>query len=269
MLSIQSFDQSHPARVPPGFRALLPNVNISFSPFGDSGASGTDALGQVPVAASLGAVGGGVGGLGGLAGFGPFSAAAVDGLTKSSGSVGPQAAVAPFSAGGSFDLSGGGLTPGLGSSALNGGLPGLAAPPSASEVSLLHQLSSSGSLPGAQLPGSQLSSQLQSLLQGANSGASSTIGSGRAVASDTGNSGRWAPGRTGTEGLMPGWDGLLAKTDDGLMSESAHKDQGGMNSARGGKKEGGGGDRGGKGKKRGGTSNRSNKGGEPKPAHGK
>ena len=265
-----------------GFRALLPNVNISFSPFGDRGGpSGSEGLlhGQVSAAPSLGAVGS----LGSL-GFGSFSTPAVGGIAQvSAASVGPAGAVFGSGSGGasaglgagSFEMPSGGLSTGLGSAALNGGssLPGLGGTaPSTSEVSLLHQLS--GPLPGAQLPGSQLSSQLQSLLQGANGASGSTIGSGRVVGGAGGgdSNGRWASSRA-PDGLMPGWmasDGLLpTKAEDGAPASegSLHKEQGG-NSARGGKKEGGNGDRGGKGgKKRGGANNRSNKGGEAKPAH--
>jgi len=260
-----------------GFRALLPNVNISFSPFGDRGGpSGSEGLlhGQVSAAPSLGAVGS----LGSL-GFGSFSAPAVGGIAQvsaagavfGSGSGGASAGLGA----GSFEMPSGGLSTGLGSAALNGGssLPGLGGTaPSTSDVSLLHQLS--GPLPGAQLPGSQLSSQLQSLLQGANGASGSTIGSGRLVGGAGGgdSNGRWASSRA-PDGLMPGWmasDGLLpTKAEDGAPASegSLQKEQGG-NSARGGKKEGGNGDRGGKGgKKRGGANNRSNKGGEAKPAH--
>eukprot|EP00325_Prymnesiales_sp_UTEX-LB-985_P026056 CAMPEP_0174728646 /NCGR_PEP_ID=MMETSP1094-20130205/52129_1 /TAXON_ID=156173 /ORGANISM="Chrysochromulina brevifilum, Strain UTEX LB 985" /LENGTH=827 /DNA_ID=CAMNT_0015930611 /DNA_START=112 /DNA_END=2595 /DNA_ORIENTATION=+ len=269
-----------------GFRALLPNVNISFSPFGDrAGPQVNDGLahGQISAGSTLGSVGG----LGGLTAFGSFSAPAVGCLAQPSTiPVGPASGAFSNGSGsgsvsvgaGSFEMPGG-LSTGLGSAALNGGssLPGLGGAPATSDLSLLHQLS--GPLPGAQLPGSQLSSQLQSLLQGAN-GSSSAIGSGRAVGgvvgagATTDTNGRWPNGRTG-EGLSS-WlpsEGLLStKSEDGAPSSEGllHKEPGAGNSARGGKKEGGGGgdSRGGKGKKRGGTNNRSNKGSEAKPAHG-
>ncbi len=230
-----------------GFRALLPNVNISFSPFGDTaGPAQADGLApQGPPVASSNSLGA-VGGLGGLAGFGGFGASGVGSLGQPAAAT-PSGGAVPFSSsssgglgGSAFDLPGGGLSSGLGAAALNGnaGLPGLGgSTSSAGEVSILHQLSSSsGQLPGAQL---QLSSQLQSLLQGAN-GSSSAVGSSRAADNTH----------------MPGWEGLLAK------GEEHPKEQAGGNSAR--KKEGGGSERGGKGKKRGGTSNRG-KSGEAKP----
>ena len=232
-----------------GFRALLPNVNISFSPFGDSaGPSQADGLapqGPVAVPKSLGVVGG----MGGL-GFGAFGASGVGSLGQPSAAAPVVGSATPFSSstsgglGGSFELPGGGLGSGFGAAALNGGagLPGLGGTPSSTgEVSILHQLSSSGQLPGAQL---QLSSQLQSLLQGANG---STRATGLSHAAESAH--------------MPGWEGLLTKGDE------QPKEQAGGSSAR--KKEGGGSERGGKGKKRGGTSNRS-KSGEAKlqpPAH--
>lgn len=250
-----------------GFRALLPNVNISFSPFGDAGgapqADGLAAPGSAAVGG--GSALGAAGGLGGLAGFGGFGPSAVGSLAPQ----GPSAAVgpvsAPFSAGGSAGLCGssfessfempGGLSTRLGSAALNGGagLPGLGGPPpsASGDVSLLQQLSSSSSGPLPGVPGTQqhqLSSQLQSLLAGTN-GSSAAVGSGRAVGG-------------GGEAHMPGWDGLLPKGGD-----EQPKEQSGGSSAR--KKEGGGNERGGKGKKRGGTSNRGGKTGEakPPPAH--
>jgi len=270
-----------------GFRALLPNVNISFSPFGDRGGpQGSDGLahGQASAAPALGAVGG----LGGLTAFGTFSAPAVGGLAQPSAApVGPASGAFGNGSGGggggsvgvavgSFEMPGG-LSTGLGSAALNGGSSLPVGAPSTSEVSLLHQLS--GPLPGAQLPGSQLSSQLQSLLQGANGSSSSAIGSGRAVGGGAAveTNGRWSNGRT-ADGLMSSWlpsDALLsAKNEDGAPASEGllHKEPGGGGSARGGKKEGGGGDsRGGKGgKKRGGTNNRSNKGSDAttKAGHG-
>ena len=231
-----------------GFRALLPNVNISFSPFGDSaGPSQADGLapqGPVAVPKSLGVVGG----MGGLR-FGAFGASGVGSLGQPSAAAPVVGCATPFSSstsgglGGSFELPGGGLGSGFGASALNGGagLPGLGGTSSSTgEVSILHQLSSC-QLPGAQL---QLSSHLQSLLQGAN-------GSSRAT----------GPSRAADSAHMPGWEGLLTKGDE------QPKEQAGGSSAR--KKEGGGSERGGKGKKRGGTSNRG-KSGEAKlqpPAH--
>jgi len=242
-----------------GFRALLPNVNISFSPaFGDGAAplqtEGSLAPPGAPPMAGAAPSLGGLGGLGGFGGFGTGSGTgAVGNLAppSSANSIGPVSASfgtnrAASSLGvGSFDVGRGRLSSGLGSAALNGnaGLPGLGSAPSAAsaEISILHQLSSSSAqLPGAQL---QLSSQLQSLLQGANA-TSGAVGSGRATSG-------------GGETHMPGWDGLLDKGDE------PPKEHSGGNASR--KKEGGGNERGGKGKKRGGNPNRGGKSSEGKP----
>jgi len=341
-----------------GFRALLPNVNISFSAFGDGamppGALGGEALAQ-PAPAPAGLSLGSVGGLGGLAGFGAFGSSALSQQAKfasgcnglhasaphgsvgfsggecgnigaggtscssgninaptggvsesnsgacganvlgsagggSTGSLGSSSFVLGGAAGlvGPSDQLGGSFSTGLGSAALNGA--GSLSGGASSEVSLLSQLSSGGPLPGAQLPNSQLSSQLQSLLQGANSGnASSASGliqsSGRAVggallpSSDScppnslvggasaPSSGLWSG--SGAGGLMPGWlpsEGLLPlKGDDSgsvdgqsrdlaAGTKLAKKDVGGGSAANGGA------ERGAKAKKRGGTSNRGGKG---------
>ena len=265
-----------------GFRALLPNVNISFSPFGDTtgpmahGDGVSQSASLTSTASSLGAVGG----LGGLAGFSGFGTSGMSSLGPSSTPAAVGSASVAFAPGcvsglgGSFDLP----SDGLGSNALNGssGLPGLGSTPTTSE-SILQQLSSSsGQLPSAEL---QLSSQLQSLLQAAN-GPSAGMGCGRAL---------------GVEGHMPGWDGLLSSKGD-----EQPKEPGGNISAR--KKvrqvlhdplncpatfchsvvaslvlcslphalqDGGNEQRGGKGKKRGGTSNRGGKSSDPKlpPGH--
>ena len=283
------------------FRALLPNVNISFSPFDQQGGGGGGGEGVEQV---------GGGRLGGLFGnFGPSQpSGVVGGVGMGGGAVGVSGLSGSAPGGGAFG--GGGMGVGavgnsfdsgnslgvgtLGPSSLNGpSLPGLApGPPSKSEVSLLHQLTAGASagslaLPGAQLPSSHLSSQLQSLLQGngnAAPGQHQRIASGRAPGgggwqgSSRGADGRGADGRGADAaaggaggGSLPGWlqgDAMLGKAaEEAGAGEGSHKDGGG-HSARGSgsKKEAGGGDRGGKTKKRGGTNNRSK--GDSKPPHG-
>jgi len=323
-----------------GFRALLPNVNISFSAFGDGamppGALGGEVLQQAPAPAGLSL--GSVGGLGGLSGFGAFGSSALsqpqtfapscnglhasashssvgfnagecgslggggtscssgtingagggagestpNGGSGSTGSLGNISIVLGATAGlvGAGDQLGSSFSSSLGPAALNGG--GSLSGGAASEVSLLSQLSGAGPLPGAQLPNSQLSSQLQSLLQGANGRAvggallpnSDSCAPSSLVAGATApSSGLWSGSSAG--GLMPGWlpsEGLLPlKGDDSGDAQSrdlaaagklAKKDiTGGSAGANGGSTIANGGtDRGGKTKKRGGTSNRGGKG---------
>ncbi|KAL3893700.1 MAG: hypothetical protein SGPRY_014051, partial [Prymnesium sp.] len=290
-----------------GFRALLPNVNISFSAFSDGGAPiapgshGVEA--PAPSSAPLGLAS--VGGFGGL-GFGGFGSQGSK-FASSGNGLGSGAGTNHFSDGSSAVGNGGGSSfggdvfglrpssdhqlgnsfhPGLGSAALNSG-SSLAAS-GKSEVSLLGQLSGVGPLPGAQLPNSQLSSQLQSLLQGANatSSAGALQASGRAVggallpssqagqavlasASAPGN-GLWSG--NGASGLMPGWlpsEGLLPlKADDqGSADGSQSRDQSGGKALKKdvGMTSASATDRGSKAKKRGGTSNRGK--GDPKTAH--
>eukprot|EP00326_Haptolina_ericina_P023983 CAMPEP_0181190232 /NCGR_PEP_ID=MMETSP1096-20121128/12081_1 /TAXON_ID=156174 ORGANISM="Chrysochromulina ericina, Strain CCMP281" /NCGR_SAMPLE_ID=MMETSP1096 /ASSEMBLY_ACC=CAM_ASM_000453 /LENGTH=865 /DNA_ID=CAMNT_0023279429 /DNA_START=84 /DNA_END=2681 /DNA_ORIENTATION=+ len=339
-----------------GFRALLPNVNISFSAFGDGamppGALGSDVLAQPPAQAAAGLSLGSVGGLGGLVGFGAFGSSAlsqqpkfpsrcnglpnaphsstgfsgsecghvaggascasgggagsvvdigcgnVGGVSSASNSAGvcsgngggnPGVGSSAGLGGNSFALGSDqlacGFGAGLGSSALNGA--------ASSEVSLLSQLSASGPLPGAQLPNSQLSSQLQSLLQGANSGHSAAngltqssqraVGGGLLPNSDGSaaaaplvsgasppSSGLWSGSSAG--GLMPGWlpsEGLLPlKGDDsGLVDQQRDLSAAGKMGKKDVSGANGGADRGAKPKnKRGGTSNRGGKG-ESKPVH--
>lgn len=290
-----------------GFRALLPNVNISFSAFSDGGPMPPGSLGgEVPAPAPAGLGLGAVGGLGGLAGFGAFSSqqskfsTSCNGLHSSAargafsgadsvGAVGGSGAGGglggnSFVLGASGDQLGGGFSGGLGSAALNGG-NGLAGSCAPNDVSLLSQLSSSGPLPGA-----QLSSQLQSLLQGANSGASSSgsgpmQSSGRAVGgallpnSDTApqpslaagsapGAGLWSG--SGAGGLMPGWlqsEGLLPLKGDDQGSADGSQGRDPAGGKSAKKEVGGGADRGGKAKKRGGTANRGK--GDTKATHGK
>lgn len=299
-----------------GFRALLPNVNISFSPFGDSampppGAPGSSssAPSDVPVAAAPGL---GLGGLGALSHFGTFCGGAGAGAGALGGSAPAQQNFAPqkfsglqgggtttgaFStgshhasaapspatfpltgstgAGGAAELQAGNF--GLGPASLNGSgsLPTYPLPdrPAAasSEMPLLGQLSASTQLPGAQLGGSQLSSQLQSLLQGSCLGAvapsARAVGGGLLSAgADVSTSNVAQPGGTmwagsSAPGLMPGWvppEGLLNSQENG-STDAQLKDAAGMAGVKSGKKDNGGssgGDRGNKAKKRGGTNNR-------------
>jgi len=145
------------------FRALLPNVNISFTPFGSTAA--------LPC-------GGSVGSDGATCSERATNPVSEQGLAALSGCNfgGPAVGVDPTGACGSaFGAAGGCLGSTLTTAGLSGttGLPGLCAcaPLSASaDGSFLQQLTgnASASVPGAplQLPGSQLSSQLQRLLQG-------------------------------------------------------------------------------------------------------
>jgi len=124
-----------------GFRALLPNVNISFSPFGDGARPQPgDGLGgqQLTAPSNLGVVGG----LGGLAGFGGFNSSQPRLTPSAPSAIGPGNT--SFSGSSSFDMPGGGLSTGLGSSALNGaGSLNLGGASSSSEVSLLPMASPS------------------------------------------------------------------------------------------------------------------------------
>jgi len=248
-----------------GFRALLPNVNISFSPLNIGGLDGLGApltgsasaglvassagKGAQPVRSSC-AVGGAVGSgaVGGAAcgatgnGLSSGVGATLGAASFSIGTKGGVAGLAPAIGSSTFTTSnGGGGICGLGEgSSLGGSLS--QSPPS--EVSLLTQLSGGSSLLSAQpLPGAQLSSQLQSLLQGspangATSNASaapsaravggSTPGGGGALAAggaagssllqngDPAANGVWSSGSAGGSCLIPGWlpsEGLLS---DGL-----------------------------------------------------
>jgi len=132
------------------------------------------------------------------------------------------------------------------------------------EAPLLRQLTGNVgvTLPGAQLPGSQLSSQLQSLLQG-----STAAGAGASLSTSRPVSSCWPGDPSSNAGSLPTWmqaDTLLgvrassgATVEDGGASEAAGTHRDGVPSMRaGGKKEGGSSDRGGKSKKRGGSSNR-------------
>ena len=198
------------------------------------GALGTEVLAQTaPAGLSLG-----------LAGFGAFGAAQqANGLHPSSvgfsggecGGVAPHSGAIGSSA---ANQSSGvlGASAGLGGgdqlgSGFNSGMAG-----ASNEVSLLSHLSATGPLPGAQLPNSQLSSQLQSLLQGASSANGAAVAngllqsSGRAVGGGGGlipssdapaaplavsgassqSNALWSG--SGAGGLMPGWlpsEGLL------------------------------------------------------------
>lgn len=162
------------------------------------------------------------------------------------------------------------------------------------ELSLLSQLSASVTSPGTQLPESQLSSQLQSLLQGATSGSSPNAdglqSTGRAVggsmlhASDVPVP-RVVPGPSGVlwsgsghGGLMPGWlpsEGLLSLKGDDCGSGNVAQLRDMLSGTKVLRKDStgsivganGGSDRGGKAKKRGGTSNRGGGKGDGKSAH--
>jgi len=265
-----------------GLRALLPNVNIKFSTFGDGANVPPGSLDTpAPAPSSLGLDGVGIGS---LAGFGAFSSQQTkfpanglhpfaDSAAPGSGSLGGNAF---GSLRGTEQL--GSFSPPLGSAALNGNCltPGCAG----TEVSLLGQLASAAPLPGAQLPNSHLSSQLQSLLQNASHSPSNGMlqTSGRAVGgaslpnNDAAALGGSPPGNglwsgNGAGGLMPGWlQSSPLKTDDQNSTDgSQNRDH---PSGKTPKKEmgmvGGGGaaDRGGKAKKRGGTNSRGK--GDPK-----
>ena len=252
------------------FRALLPNVNISFSPFGDNGQGpGGGQMqpgGQMPQQQPNG-------GLGGLGGLGAFDR-------------GPVGNPGGGGGGGAFNMGGGAFdSMGLGAGAMNGNLPGLSgggAPggggQAAGAADLLQQLTAGSAaagvnLPGAQPPISGLSSQLQSLLSGGNGagnggaggpalGTSRAPGAVGAVGRGGNGNGAEAAAVGGANGSLPGWltaDVLAGKVlpedvDGGLDGE----DKGDGKKHRGH----GGSDRGGKNKKRGGTSNRSKQGGE-------
>ena len=195
-----------------GFRALLPDVNISFSsPFGEHALSGS-----CPNVQQFGGFGGGLGGISSFSGFG----------SSRLGEPPPNAGV-----GASFGTVGNGGSGG-GSSLLNGSLhhtplngvalPGLAGDSGAATPNTLLQQLSVGSLPGAQLPtmagpelgGAELSSQLHSLLHGGGGSGGGGGGDGTAALSVMQRAQR----------LMPGWlptDGLLAEKPDSAGTDTA------------------------------------------------
>ena len=272
--SLAGFDGSGKSSSPPddwqaGFRALLPNVNISFSPFGNDAppqpgvpGSSSDALSQGRrrqmdqrldglddrLGGGNDTGGGGLGSLGGIGSFGGFSGGPIG---TAASAVGNNRGIA---SGGGFGAAGGAFGHGGGKFGLNGGV---AAPGGTlcGGGSVVQQVGGSGGgqLPGAHLPGSQLSSSLQSLLSSSNTGGASGGGGGGGRAG-----GRWG-GASGSGGQHT-WDNSKHESGDPGPSsgDSGHKDGGG---SRNGKKDG---DRAGKGKKRGGANNRGKGGGDGK-----
>jgi hypothetical protein len=278
-----------------GFRALLPDVNISFSsPFGDRALSGAN-----PSAQQLGRLGGGLGG-GGIHSAGSFigfGSSRVDGPQQNATSGVGNSSCTVGLGGGSGNGGGSSLLNGsLHHAALNGvALQGLAGDSGGATNTLLQQLSV-GSLPGAQLSttvgpevsGAELSSQLHSLLRCGGGGGSSSSSGGAAAAAGGSGAGGSGDGTAPLNAMqrpqlfMPGWlptVGLLAEKPDSCRDTAAPGGRaarerrsaghaagsGSDNGANGANGSGIGiGDRGSKAKKRGGT-NRGSKGVEPKP----
>ena len=275
-----------------GFRALLPDVNISFSsPFGEQALrSGCSGSARPQPLDGLSAGLGGVGTVGAPSSFHSFGSSSVNA---------PQQIPTP-AGGPGFGSVGNGGGGEAGSYLLNGSLhhaplngvplPGLPGDRPATSNALLEQLSV-GSLPSAHLPtmgspelaGAELSSQLQSLLQGAGGGELRRNGDGAAAPS--------AAQPIASMRLMPGWlptDNLLAHKldvaaadatpsggmasgrDIGAPGGRAARDRRGGSGGGGGSGEPSGGvggsDRGSKAKKRGGTNRGGGgRGAEPKP----
>merc|ERR1719424_2674440 len=191
-----------------GFRALLPDVNISFSsPFGDHALSGGR-----PNAEQLGGLGGGLGGISSFSGFG------------ASGVDGPQQ-IATSGVGASCTVGNGGGGNGGGSLLHNGSLlhaplngvalPGLAGDSGAATPNTLLQQLSVGSLPGAQLStmagpkvrGPELSSQLHSLLHGGGAGGAGGAAGAGGAGGAGGAAGAGGAGGTGGAGGAGGSGG--------------------------------------------------------------
>lgn len=291
-----------------GFRALLPNVNISFSPLSlgalDGLGGGGAAFGELG-SAGPGAAIGGPGQTANLGGA-PNGGGPMNGGTSASSSIGPHhgqggamrnphATISQHAEQGSALGNIGSLGPQLGPAGLNGSSLTTSSPPSEPQVSLLSQLGGGSGLLSAQLPAAQLSSQLQSLLQGSNGiggaatcgiggaipgaagGAARAPGTGEAAGGAAGAAGLWSGNAGGAAGagvnsscLMPGWlpsEGLLSSLPGEQLSalDQIQKEAAAAGGAKPFVKKdagvaaagpAGGTDRSVKPKKRGGTSNR-------------